>query len=318
MPCGRVLTGEMRIFDIERSSTADGPGIRTVVFFKGCNMRCRWCHNAEGILGKTQLLWNENKCISCGHCVERCSAGAHSMIGGYHLFDEKKCRECLRCTEVCFTGALSAVGKEMSADEIFEILLQDKLIFAKSGGGVTLSGGEVMLQAASAAELLEMCKKDGISTAIETNLSLPWDLYKEVLPFVDICYADIKHTDKAIHKNWTGISNETILANLEKLKAERIPFVIRTPIIPGFNDSAEVVSSIAALLGGTKALKYYELLSYNPLGRSKGTIVGSAESTAFEIPDRVKMRNLALSAARYAKCIYLDGKEVSPDHASIQ
>jgi pyruvate formate lyase activating enzyme len=308
----------MRIFDIERSSTADGPGIRTVVFFKGCNMRCRWCHNAEGILGKTQLLWNENKCISCGHCVGKCSAGAHSLINGYHLFDEKKCRECLKCTQVCFTGALSAVGRDMSASEIFEILLQDRLIYAKSGGGVTLSGGEVMLQAASAAELLEMCKKVGISTAIETNLSLPWELYEEVLPFVDICYADIKHTDKALHKNWTGISNEMILVNLEKLKAEGIPFVIRTPIIPGFNDSAEVVSSIATLLSGTEALKYYELLSYNPLGRSKGTLVGAAESTAFEIPAREKMRSLALSAARYAKCVYLDGKEVSPDHASIQ
>lgn len=308
----------MRIFDIERSSTTDGPGIRTVVFFKGCNMRCRWCHNAEGIQGKTQLLWNENKCISCGHCVEKCSNGAHSMLSGLHLFEDNKCRECMSCTEACFTGALSAVGKEMSADEILEILLQDRIIFAKSGGGVTLSGGEVMLQAASAAKLLQICKDEGISTAIETNLSLPWELYEEVLPFVDICYADIKHIDNILHEKWTGISNETILVNLEKLKAIKIPFVIRTPIIPGFNDSTEVVSSVAALLGSEENLKYYELLTYNPLGRSKGKLVGVAENTDFEIPNRERMKDLALSAARHTKRVYLDGKEVSPDNASIQ
>ncbi len=308
----------MRIFDIERSSTTDGPGIRTVVFFKGCNMHCRWCHNVEGIQGKPQLIWKENKCISCGHCVEKCSNGAHLMLEGHHLFEDSKCKECMRCTEACFTGALSVVGKEMSADEIFEILQQDRLIFEKSGGGVTLSGGEVMLQASSATKLLQMCKDEGISTAIETNLSLPWELYEKILPFVDICYADIKHIEKILHKEWTGISNETILVNLEKLKTIRIPFVIRTPIIPGFNDNTEVINSIAALLGNEENLKYYELLTYNPLGRSKGKLVGAGETPVFEIPNREKMKRLALSAARHTKRVYIDGKEVSPDNASIQ
>ena len=297
------------IFDIERFSTKDGPGIRTVVFFKGCNLNCRWCHNPEGILPAPQLLYNPIKCIACEKCAEICPQNAHLFQDGMHAFLPERCTNCLKCAEKCFSGAITVAGKHMTVEEILAELQQDADLYRKTGGGVTLSGGEVMLQADFACALLKRCKEEGFSTCIETNFTLPWERYEFVLPHLDYIFADIKHIDSAKHKEWTGVENSQILSNIKQLMEASLPFSVRTPIIPGFNDDKAAVTGIANLLCGCKNLQYYELLTYNPLGMSKGTVVGSEPQTKYPVPAHSKMEELALSAAGTIQ-VRLDGKEM--------
>lgn len=287
------------LFDVERFSTKDGPGIRTVVFFKGCNMNCLWCHNPEGIHSGPELLCRPELCIGCGSCAEVCPTGAHTFSGNSHGFDTSKCRQCLKCADVCFSGAVKACGRTMSADELMEEILRDRLIYEKSGGGVTLTGGEVMMQHEFAAELARRCAENGIATAIETNLSLPWSRYEPVLKSLNMVFADIKHVDSTLHREWTGIGNETILENLRRLDRSGLPYVIRTPIVPGFNDNEETVSAIARILRDMKKLEYYELLTYNPLGASKGKLINPPALRSYPIPKKAEMRELAAAAAGF-------------------
>lgn len=287
------------VFDVERFSTKDGPGIRTVVFFKGCNMNCLWCHNPEGIHSKPELLCRPELCIGCGSCAEVCTTGAHAFSENGHSFDASKCRQCLRCADVCFSEAVKACGRTVSVDELMEEILRDKLIYEKSGGGVTLTGGEVMMQHEFAAVLARTCRENGIAATIETNLSLPWSRYEHVLRFLNMVFADIKHIDSGQHREWTGIGNETILENLRRLDSSGLPYVIRTPIVPGFNDNEETVSSIAHILKEMKNLEYYELLTYNPLGASKGMLVDPPALRRYPTLKRTKMRELAATAAGF-------------------
>lgn len=300
------------IFDIERFSTKDGPGCRTVVFFKGCNMHCSWCHNPESICPHPQLSYDPNSCVACGKCAQVCPVGAHIVTEESHLFAPEQCRHCLSCASACFSGALQRVGKTMTAEEVIAEIEQDTLLYQKSGGGVTLSGGEVMMQVDFAYELLKKCREQGISACIETNLSAPWENYEKMLPLLDILFADIKHADDGAHRKWTGISNQRILQNLERLKATGKPFVIRTPVIPGVNGRDEDILDIVQKLSGSSSLQYYEMLTYNPLGESKGKLVDEAPiySTRFEIPSRETMQRLAKIAAGVVPT-KLDGRWVS-------
>ena len=218
------------ITEIERFALKDGPGIRTTVFFKGCNMACKWCHNPETLSVRPQLMIYPDKCIS---------------------------------------GALVMSGKEMTVEEVMEEILQDRAYYRNSGGGVTLSGGEVSTQPEFALELLQALKKEGISTAIETNLHAPWSVYERMLPFLDLVMFDIKIFDEEAHRRWTGVSNRQILENAKKVAASGKPYLVRTPVIPGVNDTEEEIGSIANYVGTLGGAQYYELLLFNPLGESK-------------------------------------------------
>jgi pyruvate formate lyase activating enzyme len=255
------------ITDIQRSSLNDGPVIRTTVFFKGCNMRCAWCHNPETLSMMPELMFYPSKCIGCGKCFGACPVGAHRMENGEHIIDRKLCESCGQCTEVCYAEALVMSGKEMTVDEILSEVRQDKAYYETSGGGVTLSGGEVLCHVEFAAELAEACHREGISVAIETNLSMPYEHIKPLLDKVDVIMADLKILDDELHQKYTGLSNQTTIENIQRIR--EIPMIIRTPLIHGVTATEENLRGIAKLLWGKENLIYYQLLNFNPLGASK-------------------------------------------------
>ena len=266
------------ITDIQRFSLNDGPGIRTTVFFKGCNMRCSWCHNPETLSFEPDLLFYPNKCIHCGKCFAACPVGAHRLADGIHTIDRSLCIRCGRCAEICYAQALTMSGKEMTVAEILAEVRQDKAYYASSGGGVTLSGGEVLCHVEFATELAKACRAEGISVALETNLSQPLERIAPLLAEVDLIMADCKLFDDEQHRKYTGLSNETVLENLRAI--ERVPMIVRTPLIPGVTDTRENLRAIAEFLAGKENLKYYELLNFNPLGSAKYTGLGA--DNAFE------------------------------------
>lgn len=255
------------ITDIQRFSLNDGPGIRTTVFFKGCNMRCTWCHNPETLSFKPQLLFYPEKCIYCGKCFHICPTKAHKIEKDYHVLDRSLCVNCGKCAEFCYPEALVMSGKKMTVEEIMAEIRQDKPYYDQSGGGVTLSGGEVLCHTEFAAELARACKEEGISVAIETNLSLPLAQIRPLLRYVDLIMADCKLLDDGLHQKYTGISNQTVLENIRAIR--EIPMIVRTPLIPGVTATEENLRGIGGFLAGKENLLYYELLNFNPLGGSK-------------------------------------------------
>lgn len=265
------------ISDIQKFSLHDGPGIRTTVFFKGCNMRCAWCHNPETLFIKPEILFYSTKCIGCGCCYSVCKTGAltGSIEGnGYRIYNKEFCTNCGECVDVCAPAALKTVGKRMSIEEVMEIIREDKDYYIASEGGVTLSGGEVMVQADFAAQLLKKCKEEGISTAIESNMFGSFDTISKLLCDVDRIYCDIKLIDNQKHIQYTGVSNESILNNIKKLSEYKIPLVIRTPLIPGITDDVENIVGIARWIKKNAVVEYYELLKYNPLAEAKTEELG--------------------------------------------
>lgn len=298
------------IFDIERFATKDGPGVRTAVFFKGCNMRCLWCHNPEGIHTGQELIYNAQSCIACGRCAGVCPSGANSMLNGLHLFTADRCIQCFACTNTCFSGALKKVGTEMSVDDVMREVMKDVPLYKKTGGGITLTGGEPMLQHDFVKELLGRCRDLEISTAMESNLSLPWEKYEEVLPVIDFLFVDIKHTCKEKHLQWTGINNDRILENFRRLVKSKRPYAVRTPVIPGFNDNIADIEAIAKLVSEAENLLYHELLTYNPLGKSKGELVNPPDIKTFATHQRESMRHLAEVANKITGRTRLDGNRV--------
>ena len=257
------------ITDIQHFSIHDGPGIRTTVFFKGCSQRCFWCHNPETLLPQPQLQLYLDRCIGCGACFEACPQGAHQLTDGERSFNRDACTGCGTCVDTCYAQALVLAGETKSVDEIVEIVLRDRAFYETSGGGVTLSGGEPLLQLDFAEAILRRCRDAGIHTAVETAANLPWDQLARILPLTDLLMMDIKVMDTVKHRDCTGVSNERILDNARKLGKEQIPLVIRTPIVPGVNDDDASVAAIAAFVAGLPNVVTYELLRFHGMADSK-------------------------------------------------
>lgn len=232
------------ITDIQKFSLTDGDGIRTTVFLKGCNLRCLWCHNPETFQLEPQIARYPDKCIHCGHC------------------------------EHCPTGARVRIGREKTPQAVWEELASDIPYYQASGGGVTLSGGEPLLQAEFCAELLALCREAGVPTAIETNLTLPYARLALLLPYLDFVYFDLKQMDSALHRQQTGMGNEAVLQNARLLAQAGMPAGVRVPLVPGLTATVENVAAIAAFAGALGNVRRLELLNYNPLGEPKYTAVG--------------------------------------------
>jgi pyruvate formate lyase activating enzyme len=268
------------IFNIQRFSIYDGPGIRTTVFFKGCPLNCLWCSNPEGINSKPEILVSDGGCIHCGKCKEVCPESAVISLEGNkkERIDLDKCTECMECVSACPTRTLDCIGKYASIDEIVEELGRDSLFYRNSGGGITVSGGEPLLQAQFARGLLSKCKESGFHVTLDTTGFASRDILRTILKFVDLVLFDIKHLDDTSHKHGTGVSNSLILSNFEKT-AQSVRTWLRYPIIPGFNDATEHVEGVADLAFKV-GIEKVSLLPYHEWGKHKYAKLGREYSFA--------------------------------------
>jgi len=282
------LTG--RLFDIQRFSIHDGPGIRTTVFFKGCPLRCVWCHNPEGIHPANHLSFLPDKCIGCGWCFSVCPNRAHAMVAGRHVLDRERCEVCGRCAEKCYAGAIEIVGRTATVEEVVGEVLRDRPFYETSGGGMTLSGGEPLMQIDFAAALLQAAKTHDLHCAVETCGQASWECFSRILEHVNLFLYDVKETDPTRHKEYTGADNELILENLRRLHDSGAAILMRLPIAPGLNDRPGHLEAAADLAASLPDLLGVEIMPYHRLGLSKRDRLGLAETNTcpFEVetPDQ--------------------------------
>ena len=260
------------VFDIQRFSLHDGPGIRTIVFLKGCPLSCKWCSNPESQNMKPVIMYKKNECLHCGRCINACSRKAISFENKTFI-DRSICTGCGECANACPAGALVVKGKTMTVQQLIRELKKDATTYRRSGGGITLSGGEPLVQYEFAAELLRACKAQGWDTAIETTGAGITEAVEKVIPYVDTVLLDIKHLDTEKHKKFTGIGNEQILKNAARI-SQISSTVVRVPVIPGFNYSEEEIRAITEFAKTLRGMRTIHLLPYHTFGENKYDLLG--------------------------------------------
>jgi pyruvate formate lyase activating enzyme len=270
------------VLEIQRMSTEDGPGLRTTVFFKGCSLRCAWCHNPESLEQKPQVQWIETKCIFCKMCVEACPQGALSFSNEQIVIDRDRCRGCVTCAEICPSTAMELLGKYWTVEQLVGEVMKDASYFTNSGG-ITASGGEAALQAGFVSEFFKELKRRDVHTALDTSGLCPRESLELILPFTDLVLYDIKEIDPVKHREFTGTGNELILKNLlftRDFIRDRIPrreMWIRTPVIPGATDRKDNMAGIGAFIAEhlNGVVTRWELCAFNNLCRDKYRRLGT-------------------------------------------
>jgi pyruvate formate lyase activating enzyme len=267
------------VFNIQQFTVHDGPGIRTMVFLKGCPLRCLWCSNPESHNVLPELAYNSNKCIGiteCMKCIEVCVTGAIKKDNENRIIiDRELCNDCLHCADVCPSKALNVFGNLLSVDQVLKVVEDESVFYSRSGGGITLSGGEPFMQAEFSLTLLKEAKKRRMNTAMETSGYTPWENMEKACRYLNTILFDIKSMDDQKHKEFTGVSNKLIIDNFEKM-CESFPhlkILVRTPIVPGVNDTEEDISAIVNFIKGRPSVSY-ELLVYHRLGQPKYEYLG--------------------------------------------
>lgn len=287
------------VFNVQKLSIHDGPGIRSTVFFKGCPLRCLWCSNPESQLPEPQISCLKNRCVHCGYCAAACPKGIIETEGDFLLTDRSACDLCLKCVEECCTGAKELAGKEYEDQKLLEEILKDKVFYDQSGGGVTFSGGEPLMQGAFLLRMLELCKDAGLHTALETSGFGDPEVLLKASGMLDLIYYDIKHMDDEEHRRLTGVPNVRILSNLEELAKRHRNIVCRIPCITGLNDSRSNIRETARYTASL-GIGTLELLPYHDYGKGKYEQIGEEYTLAgLERPDPEHMEDLA-GAAREA------------------
>lgn len=294
------------VLNVQRFTLHDGPGIRTEFFLKGCPLRCDWCGNPESFNRHIEVGVYQNKCISnqkCGSCKEVCHDPKMLIFSGSKLeeIDRNKCTNCLGCSDECPSEAIKQWGKSMSVDECMKVILKDRGFYERSGGGVTVSGGEPLLQSDFVLALFKACKQEGIHTCIESSLYSNWNKIEKLLPYTDLFISDIKLMDRNRHKKHTGVDNQKILSNLKQLSKTDKEVILRIPVIPTVNDDVENIKATASfivdeMLGQVNTL---QLLSFMRLGEEKYESLGVRYNMRELNFDRVEFQNRVNNIAEY-------------------
>ncbi len=287
------------ISNIQRFSTKDGPGIRTSVFFKGCPLRCKWCHNPETHLSGHEIMYNAENCTLCGRCVLACPEGAIKIENNTVITDAKICNSCKKCTDECYYNAREISGKEMSFEQIADVIERDMAFYSSSGGGVTFSGGECVIYPELLCKLLKFCKSRRIHTAVDTSGFATSDVFEKIMPYTDLFLYDIKAFSSKLHQELTGVPNDLIWANLELLCTHGADVNLRLPVIEGCNALLEDVEKTAekcAALG----IKKVNILPYHDMGKYKYTKLGKEyDGNSMSTPSDEKLEQIKKIFEKY-------------------
>jgi pyruvate formate lyase activating enzyme len=288
------------VFNIQHYSIHDGPGIRTTVFLKGCPLCCLWCSNPESQQLKPQILFENANCIRCDTCIQTCPKDAILVNeAGIRQILAEKCNLCGACIEKCYAGGLELIGKEMTVTEVLAEIKADQVFYDKSGGGVTLSGGDPTLQHQFSLALLKSCKALGIHTTMEASGHTTWKILESFLPYLDLVLYDVKEIDADLHKRWTGVSNDLILDNVKRLAAGDVAVIVRRPVIPGYNDSVDSIHQLGRFVRDLRTVREIDLLPYHRFGKGKyerlGLEYAMGDIPSMKVEDVTELCNILLS-----------------------
>ena len=280
------------VFNIQRYSLHDGPGIRTTVFFKGCPLACRWCHNIESQGRRPEAMIKTGRCVGCGACVQICPSGAVALVDGLAVTDRAVCTACGACIDPCPENAREICGDDLTVDQVMDEIRPDRVFYEQSGGGVTISGGEPLDQIDFLADLLAACKAEDLQTCVDTSGHAPWSAFERILATTDLFLYDLKLMDDARHREQTGVTNRRVIENLRRLREATDRIMICVPVIPGINDDDANIDAAIALIGDL-ALDEIELLPYHALGRGKAAQLGRVwPLEGIETPSAARMKDL--------------------------
>jgi len=295
------------IFNIQKFSVNDGPGIRTTVFFKGCPLACAWCHNPESIHPQPELVYFNKKCIGCHLCVNVCKQSALSADGHKIKINREKCVRCGACTEACPSEALQMAGRQMPLTDIMAEIEKDVVFYQQSGGGVTFSGGEPMVQIDALEALLKLSKARGLHTAVDTSGHARWQDFERILEFTDLFLFDIKHLEEEMHRRYTGVSNKIIIENLRQLSERKATIGLRLPVIPGVNDSDAHIDELGKLLSSINIQKIF-LLPYHGIARGKYERLGQTYSLeSLAEPSQMAMESIKNRLENFGLTVRIGG-----------
>lgn len=297
-----------KIFDLMKYSIHDGPGIRTTIFFMGCPLKCQWCHNPESQSFEQELMYWPDRCIGCRQCLEVCPQGAIVETAGRLDYLREQCRLCGACCQVCHAGVRELVAKTMSVHEIMSEIEKDVIFYDESGGGVTFSGGEALMQPSFLLKILQECRKKEIRTAVETCGYVNLKVLQEISPFVDLFLYDLKLMDSQKHQKYTGVTNKLILDNLRWLAENHPKVIVRVPIIPGINDDEDNISQLGKFTASLKRIKELHLLPYHKAGTDKYQRLGVSYRLAdIEVPDNEHMERIRSRLEQFSLNVKIGG-----------